>query len=59
MNMETKEISWRGLCLSCEYWTGVRCCVNRRRREATERCGRTMVKHYRVNPVYETPEEKK
>ncbi len=57
--METNEISWQGLCLSCEYWTGVRCSVNRRRREAVERCGRTMVKHYRVNPVYETPEEKK
>ena len=52
MNVETKEISWRGICLSCEYWTVVRCAVNRRRREATETCGGTMEKHYRANRAY-------
>ena len=51
-NMETKEISWTGICLSCEYWTGVRCAVNRRRREATETCGSAMEKHYRANRAY-------
>ena len=48
MNVETKEISWRRICLSCEYWTGVRCAVNRRRREATETCGG----NYRATRAY-------
>ncbi len=54
----TEHLDAAGICLSCEYWTGARCQVNRRKREAVDTCTQTMKKHYKPNAAYAAEHKK-